>query len=288
MPSPPDNPAFRRWFGHSKVVDASGEPLVVYHGTMAPMFSAFENVVYPDFRQQMPLGIQFAEDLGHAKQHAFEIYPDSFHDKAVDAANAAMDAEAMKLGHAGWRDLSRKAQSAPRKYKSDRRAVEMAGEYAEKAAMEDAKARMFQRVIPVYLSIQRPLDATAELRPGTSQARLAKKILGSGWQGFQDSSRNRVALLQDAINEAPGSASFPVITAAGYDGIFFTASYWDADAGEEVMRRSWAAFNPRQIKHATENVGAYDPQEPNMYKNPRRTSRRPVRRTPRGRKTSRR
>jgi hypothetical protein len=28
-----DTPAFRNWFGDSKVVDASGEPLVVYHGT---------------------------------------------------------------------------------------------------------------------------------------------------------------------------------------------------------------------------------------------------------------
>jgi len=30
--SPLDNPAFRRWFGDSVVVDENGEPLVVYHG----------------------------------------------------------------------------------------------------------------------------------------------------------------------------------------------------------------------------------------------------------------
>jgi hypothetical protein len=30
-----DTPAFKRWFGDSKVVDANGEPLVVYHGTGA-------------------------------------------------------------------------------------------------------------------------------------------------------------------------------------------------------------------------------------------------------------
>lgn len=28
-----DSPAFKRWFGNSKVVDAEGQPLVVYHGT---------------------------------------------------------------------------------------------------------------------------------------------------------------------------------------------------------------------------------------------------------------
>jgi hypothetical protein len=36
-PSPLDNPAFRRWFGDSKVVDEQGQPLVLYHAT----FSSF-------------------------------------------------------------------------------------------------------------------------------------------------------------------------------------------------------------------------------------------------------
>lgn len=31
-----DTPAFKKWFGDSKVVDAQGQPLVVYHGTEAP------------------------------------------------------------------------------------------------------------------------------------------------------------------------------------------------------------------------------------------------------------
>src|ERR1039458_7160275 len=30
-----DSPAFKAWFGKSKVVDASGKPLVVYHGSSA-------------------------------------------------------------------------------------------------------------------------------------------------------------------------------------------------------------------------------------------------------------
>lgn len=38
-----ENPAFRRWFGDSKVVDKNGEPLAVYHGTDVPgTFSVFE------------------------------------------------------------------------------------------------------------------------------------------------------------------------------------------------------------------------------------------------------
>lgn len=39
---PVDSPEFRRWFGASKVVDERGEPLVVYHGSMAPDFDVFD------------------------------------------------------------------------------------------------------------------------------------------------------------------------------------------------------------------------------------------------------
>jgi hypothetical protein len=40
-PNVTDTPAFRRWFGKSKVVDASGRPLVLYHGT-TDNFTAFD------------------------------------------------------------------------------------------------------------------------------------------------------------------------------------------------------------------------------------------------------
>jgi hypothetical protein len=35
MPDAPDTPAFKKWFGESKVVDGDGKPLVVYHGGSA-------------------------------------------------------------------------------------------------------------------------------------------------------------------------------------------------------------------------------------------------------------
>lgn len=44
-PNPVDQtqtPAFKRWFGNSKVVDADGKPLVVYHGTPNVGFTAFK------------------------------------------------------------------------------------------------------------------------------------------------------------------------------------------------------------------------------------------------------
>lgn len=40
---PVDSAAFKSWFGDSKVVDANGDPLVVYHGTDAKKIAAFQS-----------------------------------------------------------------------------------------------------------------------------------------------------------------------------------------------------------------------------------------------------
>ena len=56
--SPLDNPAFRRWFGDSKVVDERGEPLVVYHGTAAD-FDTFDSSRYGEASDAGTLGSGF-------------------------------------------------------------------------------------------------------------------------------------------------------------------------------------------------------------------------------------
>lgn len=56
-----DTPAFRKWFGASKVVDANGNPLVVYHGT-PEKFNEFDGEWH-----------FFAEELKHAKGYGKNI-----------------------------------------------------------------------------------------------------------------------------------------------------------------------------------------------------------------------
>lgn len=43
-------PAFRAWFGDSKVVDADGKPLVVYHGTTKGNFTTFDRLKSTEWR----------------------------------------------------------------------------------------------------------------------------------------------------------------------------------------------------------------------------------------------
>jgi hypothetical protein len=54
-------PEFREWFGDSKVVDeATGEPMVVYHGTQTPGFDSFKRGEVPPIG-----GVRFADAQGH-------------------------------------------------------------------------------------------------------------------------------------------------------------------------------------------------------------------------------
>src|SRR5690606_17683651 len=39
-----ETPAFKKWFGDSKVVDANGEPIVVYHGAPDARFASADGI----------------------------------------------------------------------------------------------------------------------------------------------------------------------------------------------------------------------------------------------------
>lgn len=64
---PTETPAFRKWFGYSRVVDAKGRPLVVYHATYAD-FGSFRTE--GNDRQGFVLdGAFFAETEAAAREH---------------------------------------------------------------------------------------------------------------------------------------------------------------------------------------------------------------------------
>ncbi|MDB5814417.1 MAG: hypothetical protein JWN23_1534 [Rhodocyclales bacterium] len=62
--APTDSEAFKRWFGDSKVVDANGKPLVVYHGTAAD-FATFKAPA-----NAASLGAWFTSDSATASRYS--------------------------------------------------------------------------------------------------------------------------------------------------------------------------------------------------------------------------
>lgn len=74
-----DTPQFKRWFGDSKVVDADGKPLVVYHGTRAEKFEG-EEFPFTTFHTNLnALGAHFGTDRTQAELRSlhgdiFDVY----------------------------------------------------------------------------------------------------------------------------------------------------------------------------------------------------------------------
>jgi hypothetical protein len=161
-----DTPAFKRWFGKSKVVDAKGEPLVVYHGTQ----SSFE---------------AFGIDLTLFGGVGRKMSPTWFTANPEHAAYFAQE---------GGRSGS---------------------------------------IMPVYLSIQRPL--------------VVKDAPAAGWR---DEEKDKV------LKKAKRGR---------YDGVIFPAMQ-DLNAG---VGDTYVVFEPTQVKSAIGNVGTFDPDDPSIYRNPR-------------------
>lgn len=61
-----NTPAFKEWFGDSKVVDSNGEPLVVYHGTI----KAFNEFNTTDFGALLGKGSYFTASESEARQYS--------------------------------------------------------------------------------------------------------------------------------------------------------------------------------------------------------------------------
>ena len=70
--SGPRSPAFRHWFGKSKVVNEDGSPRVVFHGTQAD-FTQFMDVS-DSMMLDRNLGFHFAEDPNIASRFALGLY----------------------------------------------------------------------------------------------------------------------------------------------------------------------------------------------------------------------
>lgn len=77
-----ETPEFKRWFGDSKVVDAAGKPLVVYHGTPDGGFSVFSDSKKGSRtgHDQSDVGFHFTDDPGYA-----EAYSEGYKLESIEA-----------------------------------------------------------------------------------------------------------------------------------------------------------------------------------------------------------
>jgi hypothetical protein len=175
-PPQTETPEFKNWFGGSRVVDADGRPLVVYHGTAAS-FDAF--------------------DTTKGKTEGSAFGPGSYFTPV--AANA-------------W----------------------------NKKGSGDG-----QRVLPVYLKMEKPLDSSVPMSEET--ARMVSQYIGR-----EVKEGDMIPLLS---MERKGGTTTEAAKAAGFDGVI----HWIERGGK--AEKNYIAIHPNQIKSATGNRGTFDPND---------------------------
>jgi len=199
-----DTPAFKRWFGDSKVVNMWGQPLVVYHGSLQGDIEVFA-----------------------VPEHRGRLYPMFFF--------------------------------------SDN--DEVAAEYGE-------------HVYSVYLRIERPLVVDAKGADWTAIPRSAIKM--RGWaaqdkkaaQEFMEDNRGALSPYFEALDEDTSTDVIGALAQAlGFDGAIINNVIDSASGDTYVPTTVYVVFDPTQIKSARENAGTFDPDDPSIYRNPRRNGR---------------
>lgn len=103
-------PAFKKWFGESEVIDANGEPLVMYHGTSSGGFSTFDT--YASNYGLMGMGGYFTADPHVASSYTTKgkgdaptVYPVYLSIKHPLHMDAKADAEKWKNQFDGIEDF---------------------------------------------------------------------------------------------------------------------------------------------------------------------------------------
>lgn len=326
----PGSPAFDQWFRQSKVVDESGKPLRVYHGTQR--LDRFGPVLLKKRATSGPMPF-FTTDPEIASRYSVDKQDTSLADEDVHTYASYFR---LKVGKKQTVNLDRAwhfltpeqratiAARAPRVTQDDRgklyvadeghndgiggydqhikeargnHFVALIDEWLNSAALFDDEQRFDEvlklagapvadieyhdphaqksGVVPVYLSIQRPL--VTNQMPASVVDRLqsvASKMRSRGEAGGADpwDKRTRepkdwVRSLREDLDKGANSfvwSSIPdwvtkELKALGYDGIHDTGGKMGGQKHDV-----WIPFEPGQVKSAVGNRGTYNPKSSNI------------------------
>lgn len=282
-----DTPEFKRWFGNSKVVDANGEPLVVYHGSTRD-YDTF-SLTYPYRWEWTPI-----KDLGYVgrgegrseaiifnnKQNGtFSLYPDGGEFNTAEEAIKKVDTERPKEGKLSMRPGFFFAANPM--YTRD-----FVKSYDGQGGVDYEGGN----VKPCYLKMENPLDfrLPASRRWVRQWLREHREQMGELdvnhiYKMFREGNWAFVEGLESVMSDEQINPAQIVsdIKAAGFDGYinveggtlrFVEQSDADYDArAKEMYGRGgldstivYVVWDSTQIKSAIGNSGAFDPKSPSI------------------------
>jgi hypothetical protein len=217
-----DTPAFKRWFGKSKVVDADGKPLVVYHGTRA-LFDAFDPGRIGDQGRSEGPGFYFTESPQIASRYAGD---------SGTVVNAYLRIEnplaydAPPFSERVMRDILLRASRIEASRFGSSEADGLLANFGDTYGPGGVRAAASQGA-KLFMSED---DALSQIGG----------LVGSG-------------VSPDIVMEA-------VTAVTGHDGVVSRGFSNEGRSDERIF----VAFSPTQIKSATTNSGAFDPNDPRI------------------------
>ncbi|CAB4180599.1 RelA/SpoT [uncultured Caudovirales phage] len=225
----PDTPEFKRFFGDSKVVDANGEPKLMYHGTARDI---------KEFRPRQAGAIFLTENPEFAAEYA-----------ETSSANKALE---RNLSEYSPQELAKAKKQAIADVKASYGFTKTAANIVKEINLSKqegealdfiklAADKLFpvagQNVMPVFVSAQNPFDYEN-----------SEHIKALGLKGIntEDLTNNVARLESDRVQNA--------IRAAGFDSFYI----------KQGNQKNIGVYSSTQIKSATGNIGTYDPKNPDI------------------------
>jgi len=247
---PTDSPAFKRWFGHSKLVDENGDPLVIYHGTGPTAFTEFKQGAGKRF------------DKGFFGADGFYLTPQRYLADAYSLQRGGTAANTMELYVSIQNPLWIHGKTSQPDEIVENFATALKAHFkaiAEKEHPGMAPKELYQNHIAPQVD-----EVMKRITGGKTALELQNDLFAE-----ETAVRGEDAAAWDSHGGLHGSTLLdefrkniiPEVRKLGYDGIFagdvFNKNYTHRLPSEVV------AFDPTQIK-SVNNRGTWDPTEPNI------------------------
>ncbi len=226
--------AFKHWFGNSKVVDSNGKPQIRYHGTRDKWTQWDKDRAGGLIHTTDDLNIaeHYAQGVGGGRKRSDPVYQDH------DGNTFELDGN----GYVNRQDGTRLSF----------RDIQDMMDYGDiNPVYPDA------RIQAIYIRAESPLDLNTEDGLRVLAGIDPDSLLG---QGIVDQAKegqfNWNSTKNEFNNKHWANDLVPKLKELGYDAIIFS------DDGHQTL----SVFDSEQIKSATENVGTFDANNPDIYK----------------------
>lgn len=251
--------SFQAWFKGSKVVDAKGRPLVVYHGTPRPGFTRFSNAGRNTTNQLRHLGFWFTADPGSAAMFTKELEHGPFGSWEKKGASGGIYPVFLSIKNPKIYQPMEPAEKQAVLEKMEAQVKELKSQspffyhdmpHDKRALYDEIQAKI--DALQTRMRFIRNDDPIEQLMDDRDE--FAKWI--SGEEGVRGAWRKRY--IETGNIEETTKKLKQKLMAQGHDGIILRSSSYDMPR-KGTKTDQFVAFEPSQIKSATA-ASRFDPE----------------------------